>query len=441
MIRLSNILVIGVLVLLTSTFWLKWIPFISIEKLKGSYVKVHAEEWNLNSWISTSYQTGLEKSLLQGSYVSPILIKLYNQIDYTFFHQIHSSDGVLGKEEYLFLYGHINTYLGKDKVSDSILIDFTDKLKFVSDTLEKLNKHIVYVQCPGKGSYYSEYFPDSVSRIENQESNYHTLIKYLNHQNIPYLDIRKYFVDSKKTTQYPLFTQTGIHWSEYGMALAMDTLIKYLNRNYHYTIPTVDIQSIDVAKASYPDRDFETVLNLLIPIKGQLYAYPKINFPKSNTKGVKMLLVSDSYLEGLYWGGLYHYFQENSQLWFYNKRATCHSKFFDKHVLQYQMINEVLKNDLIIIGNTEMNIHFKCWGIVDDLYEYFKNGTVISDKNKKLLQEAYKSTLSVKQDEAFRKSVEVIATQQKISYDSALYVKCLWDIELKRFLQEPSFLR
>lgn len=429
----GKILVVLMIVTISSPYWMMYFPVISIDTLSGSYIKKEKEDLTLNNWSTVKYQEALEQSLLLDNYLSPIFIKIYNQIDYTFFNILHMSEGVLGKHNYIYQQGYIDAYLGKDTIGKAALNDFAYKFKVVSDTLKKLNKHILYIQCPGKASYFPEYLPDSILKKESVYSNYFSLLKVLDTYGVEYIDFKKYFLEQKNKTPYPLFTQTGIHWSEYSMPIVMDSIINYCNATYNYSIPNIKISKVKEGQAKGLDKDLEVVMNLLFKIPGPTYGYSEVEFPKSKTNDVTLLLVADSYLGNVYWSGFHHFFSNRSQFWFYNKSVFGNAIYNDVHILQLNYVEEALRHDLIIVGATEPGIRGNSWQFIDNMYYFFTKGIKISEENTALLNEIhnYKKTLVSKR--SIQQEVENLAQKHHISYDSALFVKAAWDVEKKSF--------
>jgi hypothetical protein len=141
--------------------------------------------------------------------------------------------------------------------------------------------------------------------------------------------------------------------------------------------------------------------------------------------------MSDSYLGNLYWSNFFKCFHPQSQFWFYNTQVYCGFNYNDAHILQLNYIEEVLKMDLIIVGATEPGIRSTSWGFINNLYEYFKYGNAISTNNQILLDNVEKLVEEYKKEKEINIEIKNLATKFNVSYDSAVFIKSLWDIERK----------
>lgn len=132
-----------VLALLLAPHWLNYVKIIKIKPLFGAYIKKEVESLHYQNWFNLTFQESLEKYLLTENALSAYFIRVYNQIDYAAFGEVHMAMGVLGKNNYLYDKVYLDTYYGKDKIADSLMKDYAYKFRFVSDTLKKLNKKIL----------------------------------------------------------------------------------------------------------------------------------------------------------------------------------------------------------------------------------------------------------------------------------------------------------
>ena len=105
-------------------------------------------------------------------------------------------------------------------------------MKFISDTLQKLNKQLLFVFAPGKASFYPEYIPDKYL-TQKGITNYQIFLEGIKQRGINHIDFKKWFSDNKYKSKYPLYPQHGVHWSTYGTALVTDSLIKKIEELRH----------------------------------------------------------------------------------------------------------------------------------------------------------------------------------------------------------------
>jgi hypothetical protein len=420
---------LGILILgLSCAIWQNYVPVFKIKKLEGKFKKDTPVLLNWENWFSGDYQLYVEKHIVLNNALSPFLVRLHNQMDYSFFDKLHASDGILGKENYLDSKEYVSAYLGRDFVGIDTLRVYVEKMKFVQDTLQKLNKKFIYIQAPGKTSFYPEYLPDSLQMKEPEMSNYNQLRKLLAEYHIDHIDFKPYFLAMKDTSTYPLFTQTGIHWSRFSMALVMDSIYTYIESSMKIDLPKLYYDRVESGYAKYEDADMEKVLNLLFIMSNVQYAYPEYKSEPHENKDVPVvLMIGDSYLGNLYWGHFYESFSKQSQFWFYNTSVYA-SEFPDKaHRYQLDQMQVVNNSDIILLGCNEPNIRGMSWSFIDDAYNYYKYGRRKSESRAAYMKKVdqWKTRMT---DTDYADIVE-LAKSQKISVDSAKTVFYMWKVQ------------
>jgi hypothetical protein len=260
-ITLKYILFINILVWLSCPIWHNFIFIFDFQDIEGLDKKSEPANFNFKNWISADYQLSVEKYLINHNPISPFFVRLKNQIDYSLFEEINISNGIVCKDFYLFQKDYIDAYVGTDFIGKESLRAYVEKMKFVQDTLQRLHKEFIYVQAPDKATFYPEFLPDSIQQKVTNQTNYNELNKLIVEYKINYIDFVPYFLKAKKTSEYPLFTQTGIHWSIYSTVLVMDSLNRYIERNMNIDIPNIYYDDIEVGYARLGDADLEGMSN------------------------------------------------------------------------------------------------------------------------------------------------------------------------------------
>jgi hypothetical protein len=426
-ITLKYVLFINILVWLSCPIWHNFIFIFNFKDLFGVNKNDEPIQINFENWFSTDYQTSVENYLILHNPMSPFFVRVKNQIDYSLFQKLSMERGFIGKDFYLFEKPYVETYIGADYVGEEKLRTYLGKMKFVQDTLIKLNKEFIYIQAPGKASYYPEFLPDSIQAKATMETNYHTISKLLREYKINYIDFVPVFLNAKNTAQYPLFTHTGVHWSKYAMVLTMDSINHYIEKQMKIDIPNVYYDEIEVDYARFDDADVENVANLLFTISDMKYGYPNYKFePRENKTSPYVTLISDSYLGGLYWGNWFQSFNKESQFWFYNK--SIESLTIKGKVHRYQLDQNAIinKSDIIIVSSNEPNIAGRSWGFIDDMYEYYKYGKrIVNNEERVEFLRTVDSCKAMLTDRDIQKAKEYMDTQN-VTLDSAKTIFCIW---------------
>lgn len=428
-----NILFSIFLIALSSSFWSTEIRAFQFDRLDGSVDKKYISELNFSNWFSGEYQNSIDEYWALNNHLTPFFIKLNNQLNYSLFTKLSVDQCIIGDEMFLFHKIYVNTYYGRDFIGEEKLVEYVQKMKFLQDTLQKMNKEFIYVQAPGKASHFSEYIPDSLKKGSTTVTNYVVLSKLLKEYNINHIDFVPYFFQLKGTSIYPLFTQTGIHWSRYAVALAMDSINNLIEKQQKIDLPDLYWDKVEVGIAKDEDKDVESILNLLWPMSDRQYGYPDLKFESRNNKVTpRVLMVGDSYIGNLYHRQFYNSYDSSSQFWYYNTSIFSY-KWKDKiHKQQLDQIAALENSDVIILGRTEHNIEGRTWSFIDKYYNYYKYGIKKTQNEINFMKRADSLKIVINSDSKYLSEIEMISQTQKISMDSASTVKSLWLAQSKK---------
>lgn len=199
--------------------------FKALEPLKGTVNNPEDATFSKKDWIDGTYQEKKELYINSMFGFRSFCIRLNNQIAFNFFNKAKANGVIVGKENYLYEESYINAYTGKDFLGEDSISHTLNRLKFISDTLSRLNKQLIIVFAAGKASYFPEYIPDKYLPIL-EKTNYKSLSDGAKKLGLNVIDFNKWFVENKNKSKYPLYPLQGVHWSTYGTTLAADSLIR-----------------------------------------------------------------------------------------------------------------------------------------------------------------------------------------------------------------------
>ncbi len=347
---------------------------IKFKGLHGSFKKAKKPSFSTANWFDGSFQNGLEKYVSDRVVFRNLFIRINNQISYTFFNEAKANGVIIGKENYLYEEGYILAHLGKDFIGEEKINDRVEKLKFIQDTLKRLNKDLLIILAAGKGSYYPEYIPDKYEPENKTRNNYEAYRDELVNQNVNLIDFNDWFLKMKDTSSLHLYPKCGTHWSKYGEVLAADSMLNYIHQKRNINLPKIKIDRIEYFDKPYDtDDDIEKGMNLLFDIPDLKMAYAIFNFDKDSTSvEPKVLTIADSFYWGMYNFGLSREAFDKSEFWFYNNQiysAKLSEVAYVKDV-DYQKALEA--NDVIILMSTEANLRKFPWGFINKAYEIYK---------------------------------------------------------------------
>jgi len=210
-------------------------PLISVPQLHGVSVKTEKPVFNIVSWFDGSFQKKYDNWFNKNVGFRAIGIKTDNQINFSLFRQIDRTRGttiILGKNNYLYEKGYINSYFRSSKVSQEKIEAIVRKMRCLQDELDKRNIAFILVIGPSKAEVYPEYIPDRYfanSQNIERKTNYQKAVPILDKYKIRYIDGHRRFIELKNSSPYPLFPRGGTHWSVYGAYIVLAELIDRIN--------------------------------------------------------------------------------------------------------------------------------------------------------------------------------------------------------------------
>ena len=369
--KIKEILLIFILLVLVFPAIQKMFNIIKVEWLKGAIIKIDKKELTTYNWFSGEYQEQSEKYFNENFGFRNAFIRLNNEIGFDFFRKAKANGVIIGKNDYLFEENYIKAYYGTDFIGKDSIDNRMNQLKYVQDTLKKLNKNIILIFAAGKGSYYPEYIPDKF-RVKKRMTNYDYHLKLAKDFKINYIDFNDYFLKNKHKCKYPLYPQYGIHWSKYGMCLAADSIIRYIEKMRNIDMNNLYWKKVDIENPKDEDYDIANGMNLIFKLKSFKMGYPQIKFENVKSK-VKpnLLVVSDSYYWGMFNFGISTVFNK-SHFWYYNKEV--YPETFSKPLFtsDIDLKKEINDHDVIIIMSTQATMTDLGWGFIEKLYQTLK---------------------------------------------------------------------
>jgi hypothetical protein len=328
-------------------------------------------------WFSGAFQEEYTNHTEKHATFRNTLCRIYNQADYSFFRKIHVNGCISGKEGMMYEEDYIKEYTGQYFIGKSTIDKKLEKLKDVYDTLKKKNIQLILVFEPGKASCFPEYIPDSYLRSDRTLSNYQYFREKLDKLGFPYLDLNQYFLSIKDTSRYPLFPKYGMHWSIYGLALALDTLGKYVEKRCGTDLPDIRIRKFRESDSlEYTDNDIGELCNLVFPLPKIITAYPDFEFENApQKKNLSVLVIADSYyltVKFLTGDNLFR----KEEYWYYNSKVypaivdNDNPKYVDKS----NLLNKLEEFNAVFLMVSEINLHCGFWNFADEAYHAIHPG-------------------------------------------------------------------
>jgi hypothetical protein len=361
----------GIMILLLLPMLQASLTIFKLEPLKGAIETFEKPDFTFETWKTGEFQKNYEKYLDNNFGFRSTFIRINNQQAYSFFNEAKANGVIIGKENYLFEKNYLKAYLGTDYIGEKAIESQVFKLKKIQDTLQKLNKDLLMIFAPGKGTFFPEYMPDYCAKQKRSKTNYAGYLSAMKSQKINYLDFNQWFLNMKSKSKYPLYGKAGIHWSKYGEYLAADSIIEVIGKMRKTAMTKLVLDKLEVKKTNEQgDYDIGEGMNLFFMMDTYPMAYPTFHYekPKNKQKAPKVLVVSDSYFWGMFNAGISREVFDDGQFWFYNQEIYPDSYESPKNVNDINIQSEVEKNEVVVLICTDANLFKFAFGFVDQLY-------------------------------------------------------------------------
>ncbi|MCE3226053.1 MAG: sugar O-acetyltransferase precursor [Bacteroidetes bacterium] len=320
--------------------------------LYGSYEIKKDTVLTPENWFNRRYQQKKEDFVNENFGFRNFLVKLNNEIEFSFYKDLHVNDVFLGKNNYLYGNTFYQNYTGrtfKQKYADSVFKTITQ----LNESLKAKNVKLLVCFAPCKESFYPEFLPDT-NLAQVKDVNFYTYYqKKLKVAGVPLLDYDSYFRKLKPTAEHPLFTQGAVHWTTYGAYIALDTLLRRVAFETGKKVNTFHIKDIELSDtARLGDDDITKAMNLLRRVNTEKLAYPTIEYEHNNDscEKPKVMIIGDSFFYGLNntWipGKV---FSKETYFLYYFKTANPFDPSKKGGPVEELDLNEELKNTDIVI--------------------------------------------------------------------------------------------
>ena len=331
------------------------------KKLSGAMEEKPKPKLTAEQWKDHLLQDDAEAYLQQHYGFREPLTRLYNQYIWDFYGKTFakdrswvfiSDDGWYYESGYVkeFYEGNSWGYAEDSLQMAQILGKKVLMLSQVQQILEETGTHLFVLLEPGKEQIYPEHIPENTKYHREKVFSAHDFL----HQRfetlgINYIDAGEWFQQMKDTADFPLFPQTGTHWSNLASMYVADSLIRYMEH-----LGDVNIQNFSIGdkyvKTKDPDNDLEQWLNLIRPLKGAPNYYAKTRIDNDPTAAKpKLITIGDSF----YWNLLNHTpFKktfESYPYWYYFSTAYYNGSY-ESRVDDLNLLEEVLSADFVMLA-------------------------------------------------------------------------------------------
>lgn len=387
----------------------------TVKKLDGFYNTAPDAELTVSSWQSSEFQENKEKFINENFGFRNTLLRLMNQIRYSFFSKTSNTETVIGKDGYLYSNIYIESLKGENFIGVDAVVKKSLLVRELQRKLEVSGKIFLPVIAPNKARFYKEYLPEKITT--KNITNYDAFKYCFDKLKIKYIDFEKYFLEIKEYSKYPLFSKYGIHWSTFAHTLATDSIIRYLNTNYSLNTNQLLYKDNIVLSDSLMDLDYDIGegMNLFVDqLKSDPLAYPKCTFKKTSPNKPTLLVIGDSFNFGIQKTEMQNEVFSDYKLLYYFKELIPYSS--DKDAFKKLNIKDEINNHKVVMMLfTEQNfVNYGCGFIEKAIHilDGIDNGT-FDEKENKILEMIKK----VKNDNVWMEKIKKEAEQKNKNLD------------------------
>jgi len=395
----------------------KSLNLVNEQPLGGVTYKIDKPILTDSTWFNGEFQILAERYINENIGLRGTVIRINNQIDFTFYKKTGAEKVVIGKDNYLYENNYIDAYLGTDYIGDEKINSLSNQAKKCEEILEDMSIKLLFVFAPGKASFYPEYITENYPKLEKStKTNYKEFKKSLQSNNLNYIDFNSWFINMKDTSTYPLFPKAGIHWSYYGMYLCADSLIKKVEKDINKDLPELSLENLEISSEQrHTEYDLGNLMNLYYPIKTYDLAYPSYSYNKEGKYRPNVLVVGDSFYWNMYYSGIPGNVFNGLNFFYYN------SKYFNDGTDKYKaeiknldFLEEISKYEYIIILQTDGGLNNFGFGFFNKLLSV-TNMVDLSPEVKEIIQ-------NIKNDQNWMMHIEQKAKERGISVDEMLVI-------------------
>lgn len=358
------------LILLLPIIQMKW-NIVNPKKLNGFFVSAKDVSFTLDSWFSANFQSSKEKYIKENIGFRSYFILTYNQMMYSLYNKAVNPGGVVGKDNYLYLESYIFNETGENYIGDKQVNIVSQRLLFLQQYFAKQGVKLLTVFLPSKASYFPEYIPSKYKLFP--KSNYTAYCENFESLNINYIDLNTYFLEFKEKAPYPVFPKNGVHWTDYGMAIAMDSLINKIEEMQGLEMPHFSWEEpVELMEPHDPsDIDAENLMNLIYDLPREKMPYPNFLFENDSTKKrTKTIVISDSYYAKAYERHIPQHIFEKGVYWYYfnTARYSDGDKEIEVAVEEFNLRNKLFKQDVIVLFASQATLHLFPYGFDETMF-------------------------------------------------------------------------
>ena len=365
------------------------------KELNGVVDSSPKPEWTWHNFVDGGLQDSTEAYLQQNFGFREPLTRFYNQTEWALFRYSQVAEVqriVITDDNWIFEPWTVEEYyqshayqFAKDSLEMAEKLEAeAQRILKLQQLLEPYHTRLFVALLPGKELVCGEHMPKNTEYFMEKKITaydfYRTRFKELD---VNHIDLGEWFVQMKDTVNYPLFPQTGTHWSNLAAIYATDTLIRYMEHLSDSNMVNIITSNI-FQRTLKPDADLESLMNLIWPIQKSpnMLATATYDFDTTAWRP-RLITVGDSF----YWNilnftPLWDVF-ESVPYWYYFS-----TEYFDDDDLkvthkisELDVLQEVIDADFVMLSYSTVALYKMSNGFSEALLEKLEQKQKLSTIN------------------------------------------------------------
>jgi len=339
--------------------------------LNGVTEEVRKPKASFASFIESKLQDSTEAYLKQNYGFREPLTRLHNQKRWTLFRYSQvEEDGriVITPDNWLFeprtveeYYQGLAYYHGHDSASMAQTFeDEAQRLRQIQELLKPYGTRLFVALMPGKEQICAEHMPKNTCYHEKKQiTAYGFYSKRLKELGVNCIDFADWFMQMKDTVSYPLFPQTGTHWSVLGAQHSADSLVRYMEDLGDINMMNICLAP-DYQRTVLADRDLESLMNLIWPLRKRPNRLSN-PYPDNDSTAVRPTLITIG--DSFYWNILnltpVRAVFEKVPYWYYFSTAyfVDEDMNISKKVSELDILQEVIDADFVMLSYSTVSLY------------------------------------------------------------------------------------
>lgn len=351
---------------------------------------------NLKNFCNRSLQDSTEAYLKQAFGFREPLTRFYNQTQWALFRYSQVEEDqriIITRDNWIFepwtveeyYQSHLYQHAKDSATMVKIMEAEAQRLLEIQKFLEPYGTHLFVALLPGKEQICAEHMPKNTKYfLKKKITAFDFYSKRLNELGINNINLGEWFMQMKDTVSYPLFPQTGTHWSNLAAINSADTLVRYMEWLSDSNMVNIKTGSI-FQRTLKPDADLESLMNLIWPIQKKPNMLTTACYDYDTTAWrPRLITIGDSF----YWNILnftpvWDVF-ESVPYWYYFSTAFFDDKDLNTthKINELDVLQEVIDADFVMLAYSTVSLYKMSNGFSEALLQKIKQ----KQKNEQYVQ-------------------------------------------------------